>query len=171
MTDFQVEEDVCNVFSQSFPEEHLTRIKQEELLSLFSLGSFVLLLGKCCRGWGAEDSLDRVGTNRKNETSKTRLHLHSESFKVPVIAEPPSTPQRQLNAPDPLQKYKSAGESRRGHTVVVPHRSPARGMRKATMGGKLDLGSFLIGVDVSLRDDEPRMAQGLFAPLSNGNNS
>ena len=154
------------MFSQSFPEEQLGRIKQEELLSLFSLGTYVLLLGKCCRGWGADDTSDGGKRTRGNVGSKTELH--DESFRAPVIAEPPSTPQRQVHAPDPLQKYKSVGESRRQRTIVVPHGSPARGVRKATIGGKLDLGSFLIGVDVSLREEEPSMTQGLFAPLSNG---
>ena len=137
-------------------------IKQEELLSLFCFGTYVLLLGKCCRGWGAEDNSikDRGGK------AGGRL-LHNESFKAPVIAEPPKQ-QRQMHAPDPLQKYKTTGESRRQQTIVVPHGSPPRGTRKATIGGKLDLGSFLIGVDISLREEEPNMTQGLFAPLSNG---
>ena len=161
----QVEEDVCRVFCQSFPEEHLDRVKQEELLFLFSLGTYVLLLGKCCRGWGADDSL--VGNERKGNKAIVTSQLHNESFRAPVIAKP-HTPQRQLHTPDPLQKYKSAGESRRQPTILVPHGSPGGGARRATIGGKLDLGSFLIGVDVSTRDEDPNMTQGLFAPLTNG---
>ena len=137
-------------------------MKQEELLGLFALGAYVLLLGKCCRGWATEDLLiNKAGGGGETKRSQ----LHNDSFRAPVMAEPPK-PQRL--APDPLQKYKSAAESRRQQTIIVPHGSPPRGVRKATIGGKLDLGSFLIGVDVSLRDEEPNMTQGLFAPLSNG---
>ena len=96
--------------------------------------------------------------------------MHNESFTSPVIADPPKS-QRLVHAPDPLQKYKSVAESRRQQTIIVPHGSPSRGIRKATIGGKLDLGSFLIGVDISLRDEDPNMTQGLFAPLSNGTQS
>ena len=159
----QVEEDVCRVFCQSFPEEHLSQVKQEELLGLFALGTYVLLLGKCCRGWGAEDSLAKA-TSDGNREGNT---LQSEDFAAPVIADPPK-PLRQVHAPDPLQKYKRVAESRRQQAMVVPQGSPPRGVRKATIGRKLDLGSFLIGVDTSLRDENPNMTQGLFAPLSNG---
>ena len=149
---------MCRVFIQSFPEEQLGQIQREELLSLFSLGTFVILLGRCCRGWGTETEAIARGRDRGNSGQ-----LQSESFKPSVIPDPPQ-PQRQAHAPDPLQKYKTASELRR--PIVVPHGSPGR---RATMaGGKLDLGSFLIGVDVSLREEEPTMTQGLFAPLSNG---
>ena len=163
----QVEEDVCKVFHQSFPEDCFGRIKQEELLRLFSLGTYVLLLGKCCRGWGADELL--VGNEKKRGEASITSQLQNESSGAAVIAKPStSTPQRQPNAPDPLQKYKSAGESRRQQTIIVPYGSPERGMRRATVGGKLDLGSFLIGIDISLRDEDPNMTQGLFAPLTNG---
>ena len=163
---FQIEEDVCSVFYRSFPEEHLGQVKQEELLSLFALGTYVLLLGKCCRGWGTEDSLSKSGGGG-GSIETNRSQLHNESFTTPVIADPPKPP-RLVHASDPLQKYKSiAAESRRQETIIVPYGSPPRGVRKANIGGKLDLGSFLIGVDISLRDEDPNMTQGLFAPLSN----
>ena len=163
---FQIEEDVCRVFYQSFPEEHLGQVKQEELLGLFALGTYVLLLGKCCRGWGMEDSLSKpVGGGGSVETNRSQLH--DESFTTPAIPDPPKPP-RLVHASDPLQKYKSVAESRRQQTIVVPYGSPPRGTRKATIGGKLDLGSFLIGVDISQRDEDPNMTQGLFGPLSNG---
>jgi hypothetical protein len=165
------------VFYQSFPEEHLSQVKQEELLGLFALGTYVLLLGKCCRGWGTEDkSTGNGGTGRGGEgggggveTNRTLSQLHNESFTSPVMADPlPRPPRLRVHAPDPLQKYKSVAESRRQQTIIVPYGSPPRGARKANIGGKLDLGSFLIGVDISLREEDPNMTQGLFAPLSNG---
>ena len=160
------------MFYQSFPEEHLGQVEQEDLLSLFALGTYVLLLGKCCRGWGTEDSLSGKpgdgGSGRGEKRATTDWsQLHDESFTTPVMADPPKPP-RLVHAPDPLQKYKSVAESRRQQTVVVPYGSPPRGVRKANIGDKLDLGSFLIGVDISLRDEDPNMTQGLFAPLSNG---
>ena len=154
------------MFYQSFPEEHLGQVKQEELLGLFALGTYVLLLGKCCRGWGTEDLPSKSVSS--GEGGQNRSQLHNESFTTPVIANPPNMPVRLVHASDPLQKYKSAAECRRQQTVIVPYGSPPRGVRKANIGGKLDLGSFLIGVDISLRDEDPNMTQGLFAPLSNG---
>lgn len=156
------------MFHQSFPEEHLGQVKQEELLGLFALGTYILLLGKCCRGWGAEDSPSKPGGLGGGIETNRSGQLHNESFTYPVIADSPRKPQRLVHAPDPLQKYKTVAESRRLQTIVVPHGSPPRGVRKATIGGKLDLGSFLIGVNISLRDEDPNMTQGLFAPLSNG---
>ena len=166
VSNFQVEEDVCKVFRQSFPEEHLGRIRQEELLYLFSLGTYVLLLGKCCRGWGADESL--VGNEkRRGDLEATATSQFQNDFRAAIIAKS-STPQRQPHVSDPLQKYKSAGDSKRQQTIIVPYGSPGRGHRRTTIGGKLDLGSFLIGVEISLRNDDPNMMQGLFAPLTNG---
>ena len=162
------------MFQQSFPEEHLGQVKQEELLSLFALGTYVLLLGKCCRGWGTDDSLSKPsdGAGRKEEgggvETNLRSQLHNDSFASPVMADAPKQPRLRMHTSDPLQKYKSVAESRRQQTIVVPYGSPPRGVRKANIGGKLDLGSFLIGVDISLREEDPNMTQGLFAPLSNG---
>lgn len=167
VSNFQVEEDVCKVFCQSFPEKHLGRIRQEEILYLFSLGTYVLLLGKCCRGWGADESLVGCEKRRGDSEATTINQSRNENFGAGIIAKP-STPQRQLDTSDPLHKYKSAGDSKRQQTIIVPYGSPGRGMRRATIGGKLDLGSFLIGVEISLRNDDPNMTQGLFAPLTNG---
>ena len=45
------------------------------------------------------------------------------------------------------------------------HSPKLRGERR---GARLDAGSFLIGVEVSLRDCEAEMTQGLFGPLTQG---
>ena len=39
---------------------------------------------------------------------------------------------------------------------------------KPTNRGKLDLGSFLIGIELSMRDIDPENMEGLFGPLTNG---
>ncbi len=41
-------------------------------------------------------------------------------------------------------------------------------MRGERRGAKLDVGTFLIGVEVSLRHSEPVDTEGLFGPLTNG---
>ena len=46
------------------------------------------------------------------------------------------------------------------HRPKTAHRSMA--------GGKLDLGSFLIGVEVSGRDLDPERMAGVFGPFTNG---
>ena len=131
----------------ALPEEHLTKIKKEEVLSLMCLGAFVLLLGKCCRGWGADERGRGEGT--------------SES--VHNIIPPIMNPKQRFTA-DPLQEYKTETCRRNPRTIVVPSSS----LRRASRGGRLDLGSFLIGVEVSLRDCIPRETVGLFGPLTNG---
>lgn len=138
---------MCTAFRMALPEEHLTRIKKEEVLSLMCLGAFVLLLGKCCRGWGADE----------------RGRGEGASGSVHNIIPPIMNPKQRFTA-DPLQEYKTESCRRNPRTIVVPSSS----LRRASRGGRLDLGSFLIGVEVSLRDCIPRETVGLFGPLTNG---
>ena len=149
---------MCASFRMSLPEEYLTCINTQEILSLMCLGAYVLMLGKCCRGWGAEDRMVR---ERGDGASGSQLN--EDSFRIfPFI---PQAPREQRRfAKDPLQRYKT--DLRQPRTIVVPS-SPLRRANRAVMGGHLDLGSFLLGVDVSLRDCDPKMAQGLFGPLTN----
>ena len=92
---------------------------------------YVLLLGRCCRGWGVGET-----------TLKTTEQDH---FTQPVVS-------------DPLQKYQQGDERRSPHVT----RSPIK-----RRGCKLDVGSFLIGVEISLRQQAPELTQGLFGPLTN----
>ena len=119
-------------------------VRREDLLNLACLGSYVLLLGRCCRGWGEEERKEREG-------EKTSPH-------PPLLA-----------TRDPLQRYKTGG----GPPAVrvpapEPSTSPHQSSRRARMGGRLDLGSFLVGLEVSLRQTNPRHTQGLFGPLTYG---
>ena len=144
----QVEEMVCATFRRSLPEEHLTSIKEEEVLSLMCLGAFMLLLGKCCRGWGADERGRGEGTSGSIHNIIPPIMTHKQHF-----------------TSDPLQEYKTETcRPRTPRTIVVPSSS----LRRASRGGRLDLGSFLIGVEVSLRDCIPRETVGLFGPLTNG---
>lgn len=145
---------MCAAFRMAFPDEHQTSVKEEELLCLVCLGTYVLLVGKCCRGWGEEEG----GGRGRRETD------HSP----PVLA-------GSRTVGDPLHQYKMdrvhrSHEPLKTAAVVIPAAqgpSPRR-TRRATMAGRLDLGSFLIGVEVSLRHSHPRISQGLFGPLTNG---
>ena len=158
----QIEEAVCDKFKQSLPEQYLHLLKEEETLSLLCLGAFALMLGKCCRGWGMKV--------QGSGASETLLTDDSRADVTTVVSE--TVKQRQQHFPhDPLQRYKIAGSSRAHKPVVVlTQRSPGaiRHDNRGSITGHLDLGSFLIGLDVSLRHSEPQQTQGLFGPLSNG---
>lgn len=156
----QVEEVVCSSFRMSLPEEHLTCVKEEEVLSLMCLGAFVLMLGKCCRGWGSDERREKGRSDGASESV-----LHENSSKVGLTpATPLDTKPKKRFISDPLQQYKM--DPRYPRTIVVPS-SPLRRANRAAVGGRLDLGSFLIGVEVSLRDHIPLETEGLFGPLTN----
>ena len=128
-------------FLQSFPVEYSAKVPRKELLGLMSLGAYVLLLGVCSRGWGL-----------LNDSAKT---LSSEDG----LRTLPSIP-----APDPLLKYKQGAE--RLSQVLDPKGGRTR--RRSESRKRIDQGSFLVGVDVSVRQLAPELTQGLFGPLSNG---
>ena len=163
---------MCETFRRTLPEECLANIESEETLSLLCLGAFALMLGRCCRGWGDEGGMDRErGDRRRTERGRgdgsSRSKLLEESSKMlgPVL---PGAQKVKRYTQDPLQSYK-VRNSLEPRTIVVPG-SPkdAKAARRAAMGAQLDLGSFLIGVEVSLRDCEPKKTMGLFGPLTNG---
>ena len=175
----QVEEAVCESFRRALPEECLANIESEETLSLLCLGAFVLMLGRCCRGWGSEEVSDRergggererrdggrMERGRGDGASRSKLLEESSKMLGPVL---PDVQKVKRYIQDPLQPYKHRG-GREPCTIVVPG-SPrnTKAARKVAMGAQLDLGSFLIGVEVSLRDCEPKKTAGLFGPLTNG---
>ena len=52
---FQFDEEVCLRVCRAISMETESQgVGQEDLLSLVCLGVYVLLLGRCCRGWGEE---------------------------------------------------------------------------------------------------------------------
>lgn len=159
----QFDEEVCAAVRMAFPEEHQTSVKEEELLCLVSLGTYVLLLAKCCRGWGEEKGGGRERGRDDVINEKPLTNSNSES---------PLEMVRPRMVRDPLHQYKRNGAPRQHISTAVvlpvpPETSPCRS-RRARMVGRLDLGSFLIGIEVSLRHSHPRPSQGLFGPLSNG---
>lgn len=62
--------------------------------------------------------------------------------------------------PDPLQRYQEQEEVGKAQPVLQAS------SRKA--GRQLDVGSFLVGVELSLRQLAPELTQGLLGPLTNG---
>ena len=125
------------MFLHSVPEECLLKIEKRELLGLLCLGAYVLILGKCCRGWKSGD-----------RNTCVRIEEREGAGAVQVYGE------------DPLRDYHQGMED-----------SPQTMRNRLHMerrSGLLDVGSFLIGVEVSLRQQAPALTQGLFGPLSNG---
>ena len=147
----QIEDEICEQFKLLLPEHCQSSILPEDQFKLFTLGTYILLLAKCCRGWGTERrTWERpIGSSvhRKGQGSAA----HYQVF------------------PDPLQKYKTPGRGRgvsiQPIAVGEGHSPKLRGDRR---GMRLDSGSFLVGVEVSLRDCEPDMTEGLFGPLTQG---
>ena len=137
----KISEKVGCTFLQSLPVEYSSKIDRKELLSLMCLGAYVLLLGVCSKGWGLNDL-----------TSSYRSHNIDENPSDDVS----------IPAPDPLLKY-NKGDSRLSQ-VMEGGRSDRR---RSDSRKKMDVGSFLVGVDVSVRQLAPELTQGLFGPLSN----
>ncbi len=155
---------MCDQFKQSLPEEYVKVLKEEETLSLLCLGAYALMLGKCCRGWGLEEGLTRERADPHPLTDDSGTNFTT------VVSDSSSVKQRQHFPQDPLQRYKMAGSSRSQKPVVVSQSSPGvhRNNKRGALTGRLDLGSFLIGVEASTRHSEPQSTQGLFGPLTNG---
>ena len=93
----QVEEEICANFKSLFSKQ-VKDMNHEEVLHFMCLAGFVLLLGRCCRGW-------------------------------------------------------------------IPNYNPNKTRPQTTL---FDVGSFLIGIEVSLRQLIPEKTKGLIGPLTNG---
>lgn len=94
----QVEEAICSTFRNFFLKQGVKDMEEEGILQFMCLAGFVLLLGRCCRGW-------------------------------------------------------------------TPKHSPNKSHPQTTL---FDVGSFLIGVEVSMRQLVPEKTKGLIGPLTNG---
>ena len=128
-------------FLQSLPIEYSAKIEQKELLSLMCLGVYVLTLGVCSKGWGLGDVTARHNYHGTGEDTATNV---------------------QIPAPDPLLKY-NKGDIRLSQVL----NDGSSGRRRSDSRRHMDIGSFLIGVDVSIRQLAPELTQGLFGPISN----
>ena len=117
-------------FNKSLPESYLGSVGNDNLLVLLCLSVYVVLLGRCCRGWGC-------------------------------AKEAPSDPSGGTSNPSD-----GAGGQDRPQPVAVAGAQESSSKRP-TMRGQLDLGTFLVGVDVSLRDLFPDLTVGMFGPLTN----
>ena len=181
---------MCAAFRLAFPEEHQVSVRDEDLLSLACLGSFVLLLGRCCRGWGEEERGGRGRGRGEGDVSflQTSRAVYDplQQYKLNRGPRSHDPPPRSHDAPprshdpfprshDPFPRShdpfpRSHDPPPRSHDlpppIVIPQET--RQPRRAAMTSRLDLGTFLVGVEVSLRHSHPRHTQGLFGPLTNG---
>ncbi len=180
----QIENEVCEQFKLLLPES--CSIQSDQQFRLFTLGAYILMLGKCCRGWGLEHHVTRdlrTATAKGTRRTLGRSGIHRQQEDVFALDSTvlPRTPTKFVKPvfPDPLQQYKLLGHAYRPSmqsqqqqqqqqqpiALGEGHSPQLRGGRK---GARLDVGSFLIGVEVSLRDFEPEMTEGIFGPLTNG---
>lgn len=164
---------MCECFQRLLPESCQSSIQSHDQFRLFALGTYLLLLGKCCRGWGMERQVgmarDRpTGTARERIVgSSTRRRIAESASRTIADSAPRYDYSKQVFA-DPLhQQFGLSGGTTRVQPIAVGegHSPKMRGDRR---GARLDVGSFLIGVEVSLRDSEPSITEGVFGPLTNG---
>lgn len=55
-----------------------------------------------------------------------------------------------------------------GNVALAVGNEDSPQMRGDRRGARLDVGTFLMGVEISLRNDNPSLTEGLFGPLTNG---
>ena len=105
----------------------------------------MVLLGRCCRGWGCSQDTGLEGASKHRDGASNPLGETSEP----------------LSLSNPAEGAVGQASAGVGNNGVQP------GGKRTAMRGQLDLGTFLVGVDVSLRDLFPDLTVGLFGPLTN----
>lgn len=130
-----------STFNKNLPESYLGNIGNDNLLLLLCLSVYTVLLGRCCRGWGCgQDAAPQPQEGASNP-----------------LGRPPNPTGGPLGGQDNLEHTTTASSD---GGQVQDGKRPA-------MRGQLDLGTFLIGVDVSLRDLFPDLMVGVLGPLTN----
>ena len=159
----QIEDVVCEEFNLLLSESSQVSIKKEDRFHLFTLGVYILLLARCCRGWG------RTTGHASSFYLGKDAHLLSARLRQ-VGYDIPQTNYRERLSDNADRKAGAGG----GRGFGDGDTSPAVGaenypqMRGERRGAKLDAGTFLIGIESSLRYSEPEETAGLFGPLTNG---
>ena len=126
------------------------------------MGVYILLLARCCRGWGYSNAAP-FHYARGRDTYLLSNHLRQAGLDVAY------TNSHEDFSENPLNSTLTADSGLGGvnFPAVGAENSPQmKGSRRK--GAKLDAGTFLLGVEVSLRHSEPVETEGLFGPLSNG---
>eukprot|EP00731_Ephydatia_muelleri_P023922 Em0016g193a len=131
--------------NKGLPESYLGSIGNDNLLNLLCLAVYVVLLGRCCRGWGCSQDTGLEGASKHRDGASNPLGETSEP----------------LSLSNPAEGAVGQASAGVGNNGVQP------GGKRTAMRGQLDLGTFLVGVDVSLRDLFPDLTVGLFGPLTN----
>ena len=139
---------MCATLRGSVPGSSIASIPEQHLVQIFCLSAFTLMLGRCCRGWGKDEKVANQLRGQADGCSGCFQNQEGSSTRVPAVTH---------NVRGVTQQ---SAEGRAQHRPKTAHRSMA--------GGKLDLGSFLIGVEVSGRDLDPERMAGVFGPFTNG---
>ena len=160
-------------FDRLLPSYCQNSIQQEDQFYLFTLAVYILLLAQSCRGWGRGADLtcttsigaDSFVTSAKLGTSVGRLNRLDSSDEVQFSTMGLSAVCKQV----PSDNFEIQGrnvEEERVPLATVGESSPKLiGERRQD---RLDVGTFLVGVEVSHRNGNPSLTEGLFGPLTNG---
>lgn len=144
----QVEDEVCVALRASVPGGSISSIPAQHLTKIFCLSAFTVMLGRCCRGWGKDEKVANQLRGQADGCSGCFQPQEGTSTKVPAVTH--------LVQSTTQQSVEGRIQCR-----------PKTAFRSMT-GGKLDLGSFLIGVELSGRDLDPERMAGVFGPFTNG---
>ena len=127
------------MLKESIPRECLDLLSKRNMMQVFSLSIYVLMLGKCCRNWSSEEKL---ANQLRGEADGCSSFFQGSDASVRKLKPEPTI------------------ECQKSYTV--------KDMKQSIFGGKLDLGTFLVGVEISLRDLDSESKGGVFGPLTNG---
>lgn len=137
---------MCAALKASIPDGSISNIPARRLMKIFCLSAFTVMLGRCCKGWGKDELVANQLRGQADGCSGCFLPQEGSSTKVPTVT--------QLVRGITQQPVEGQCRPKTAHRSMT--------------GGKLDLGSFLIGVEISARDLDPERMAGVFGPLTNG---
>jgi len=155
---------VCEEFSHAFSDlcQLSKTVRYEDRLQLFAMGVYILLLARCCRGWGHRTAVPSQYAHGKD------VYLLSQRLQQAGLDKAYVNSHEEFHG-NPVNSSLTADSGLGGvnfPAVGMENFSQMKGLRRK--GTKLDAGTFLLGVEVSLRHLEPVETEGLFGPLSNG---
>lgn len=137
----QLHDEITEAYQENLPQECWKQLPADDLLYLFTLGVFVVVMGHCCRGWDG---------NRKQQQQNSLLSATH-------LAVDRGGTGSWVNSAN----FSSTRALDRPGTVRV-HSNNQRG--NAPPGA----GYFIVGVQLSLRDLSPSQLLPVFGPLTNG---
>ncbi|XP_065187147.1 uncharacterized protein LOC135817807 [Sycon ciliatum] len=157
----KVDDYITELFQRNLPAAVWQRISADNPLFLMSLALFVVLMGRCCRGWDGGAN-NRAPLQNVSQTSSTRLGTLSEAAGGSQQRRPPSSraqpsSRRYLNAAPPGAGYFLVGLPLQVRDLSPMQMSTIHGPMTNDVGLKVTLPAFktfsdlLIGLDKSLK--------------------